>query len=170
MNAKPIPPARSSLSRSGKRVEQVVFRTSEASCSHIACRRRQVIRNSKRGIRGGVSKPDVHDRNYSSGSVAIPHPFRGKWKLKPFLKMLQRPQSPPSEGLYLSLVCAEDTVRITPAEVKAQTANTFLGDYRVRRQMDACKEWPLAKILADFYEPVVFKRSSSTAGVSSWTI
>jgi hypothetical protein len=77
----------------------------------------------------------------------------GNWE--PFLKMLQRPQSPPSEGLYLSLVCAEDTVRITPAEVKAQTANTFLGDYRVRRQINACKEWPLAKIPADFYEPVV---------------
>jgi pimeloyl-ACP methyl ester carboxylesterase len=77
----------------------------------------------------------------------------GNWE--PFLKMLQLPQPFFTEGLYLSIVCAEDAVRITPAEVKVQTANTFLGDYRVRRQIDACKEWPLAKIPADFYEPVV---------------
>jgi pimeloyl-ACP methyl ester carboxylesterase len=78
----------------------------------------------------------------------------GNWE--PFLKMLPlRPEPHYAIGLYLSIACGEDTVGITPAEVKVQTANTFLGDYRVRRQIEACKEWPRAKIPADFYEPVV---------------
>jgi pimeloyl-ACP methyl ester carboxylesterase len=51
-----------------------------------------------------------------------------------------------SEGLYLSVVCAEDTPRITSAEREAATTHTFLGTYRIDEQAGACREWniPLA--------------------------
>ena len=49
-------------------------------------------------------------------------------------------------GLFFSVTCAEDIPFIDPAEVPARTANTFLGDYRVRQQTAACGVWPRARI------------------------
>ncbi|HEV7517662.1 MAG TPA: alpha/beta fold hydrolase [Thermoanaerobaculia bacterium] len=57
-------------------------------------------------------------------------------------------------GLYLAVVCAEDTVRIDLAAVAGATAGTYLGDDRVRQQLAACAFWPTAKLPADFWEPV----------------
>src|SRR2546422_5722919 len=34
------------------------------------------------------------------------------------------------------------------------SANTFLGDYRLRQQREACALWPRAKIPAGYSEPV----------------
>jgi pimeloyl-ACP methyl ester carboxylesterase len=50
-----------------------------------------------------------------------------------------------AEGLYLSLVCGEDTDRIRPDEIEAATAGTFLGRYRVDQQREACREWQAAE-------------------------
>lgn len=44
-------------------------------------------------------------------------------------------------GLFLSVSCPADVRRIDPATIPAATANTFLGDYRVRRQIAACQAW-----------------------------
>jgi len=49
-------------------------------------------------------------------------------------------------GLFFSVTCAEDIPFIDPAQVPARTANTFLGDYRVKQQTAACGVWPRAKI------------------------
>lgn len=49
-------------------------------------------------------------------------------------------------GLFFSVTCAEDIPLIDPAQVPARTANTFLGDYRVKQQTAACGVWPRAKI------------------------
>jgi len=38
--------------------------------------------------------------------------------------------------------------------VPARTANTFLGDYRVKQQTAACGVWPHAKIEPGHWEPV----------------
>lgn len=46
-----------------------------------------------------------------------------------------------AEGLYLSVVCSEDTHAITPAERAAATRGTFLGTYRIDEQIGACSEW-----------------------------
>jgi pimeloyl-ACP methyl ester carboxylesterase len=59
-----------------------------------------------------------------------------------------------AEGLYLSVACAEGTSRIEPADVPRFTSGTFLGDYRVRQQMLACAEWPLASVPPRFHEPL----------------
>ena len=45
-------------------------------------------------------------------------------------------------GMFLSVTCAEDIPRIDEAAIAPATQGTFLGDYRVRQQMAACREWP----------------------------
>jgi pimeloyl-ACP methyl ester carboxylesterase len=59
-----------------------------------------------------------------------------------------------SFGFYLSSTCGEDLPWFTDAEAAAQSAGTFLGDYRVRQQRDACAAWPGAKLPAGYLEPV----------------
>jgi pimeloyl-ACP methyl ester carboxylesterase len=57
-------------------------------------------------------------------------------------------------GLFFSVTCSEDIPFIDPAQVPARTANTFLGDYRVKQQTAACGVWPHAKIEPGHSEPV----------------
>lgn len=58
-----------------------------------------------------------------------------------------------SNGLYLSVTCAEDLPRINPGEGERNGVNTFLGDYRLRQQRAACALWPQAKMPSDYAEP-----------------
>jgi pimeloyl-ACP methyl ester carboxylesterase len=60
-----------------------------------------------------------------------------------------------SNGMYLSVTCAEDLPLIKPGEGERNGANTFLGDYRLRQQRAACALWPRSKIPADYAEPTV---------------
>jgi pimeloyl-ACP methyl ester carboxylesterase len=60
-----------------------------------------------------------------------------------------------ARGLYLSVTCAEDVAAIREEDIPAAVAGTFLGDFRIRRQIAACKEWPAARINPDFLKPVV---------------
>jgi pimeloyl-ACP methyl ester carboxylesterase len=57
-------------------------------------------------------------------------------------------------GLFFSVTCAEDIPFIDPAQVPARTANTFLGDYRVKQQTAACGAWPRARIEPSHREAV----------------
>lgn len=59
-----------------------------------------------------------------------------------------------SNGLYLSITCAEDVGLIKPGAGERIAANTFLGDYRLRQQREACALWPRASIPADYSDPV----------------
>jgi len=59
-----------------------------------------------------------------------------------------------SNGMYLSVTCAEDLPWIKPGEGERMAANTFLGDYRLRQQREACALWPRAEIRPDYAEPV----------------
>jgi pimeloyl-ACP methyl ester carboxylesterase len=60
-----------------------------------------------------------------------------------------------ARGLYLSVTCAEDVAFIREDEIPSATAGTFLGDFRIRRQIAACQEWPAAHIEPNFLDPVV---------------
>ena len=60
-----------------------------------------------------------------------------------------------SNGMYLSITCAEDLPWIKPGEGERIAANTFLGDYRLRQQREACTLWPRATIERDYSQPVV---------------
>jgi pimeloyl-ACP methyl ester carboxylesterase len=58
-----------------------------------------------------------------------------------------------SNGMYLSVTCAEDLPWIKPGEGERNGANTFLGDYRLRQQRAACALWPRADIPKGYAEP-----------------
>ena len=47
-----------------------------------------------------------------------------------------------TDGMYLSVTCAEDIPFLAREVIRAETAGTRLGDYRVRQQVQACREWP----------------------------
>jgi len=59
-----------------------------------------------------------------------------------------------SNGMYLSVTCAEDLPWIKPGEGERLAANTFLGDYRLRQQREACALWPRADIERDYAGPI----------------
>jgi pimeloyl-ACP methyl ester carboxylesterase len=60
-----------------------------------------------------------------------------------------------SHGLFITATCAEDVGFIDEDDVRRATTDTFLGDYRVRRQQAACRLWPKGEgIDADFQKPV----------------
>jgi pimeloyl-ACP methyl ester carboxylesterase len=59
-----------------------------------------------------------------------------------------------ARGMQFSVVCAEDTPFITEDEIKTTSANSFYGDARVRPTIQACAEWPRAKVPASFLDPV----------------
>jgi pimeloyl-ACP methyl ester carboxylesterase len=59
-----------------------------------------------------------------------------------------------SNGLYLSITCAEDLPWIKPGEGERLAANTFLGDYRLRQQREACALWPRASVPPGYSQPV----------------
>lgn len=57
-------------------------------------------------------------------------------------------------GMLLSVTCAEDLPRIREEEILTATAGTFLGDVRVRSQLEVCKVWPRAEVSPGFGDPV----------------
>ena len=59
-----------------------------------------------------------------------------------------------SDGLYLSVTCAEDVPFIPESEVEKITQGTYLGAYRIRQQQAACRHWPRAEIADDYHDPV----------------
>ena len=59
-----------------------------------------------------------------------------------------------SNGMYLTVTCAEDLPGIKPGEGERIAQNTFLGDYRLRQQREACALWPRATIASDYAKPV----------------
>lgn len=57
-------------------------------------------------------------------------------------------------GMLLCVTCAEDVARIEPDEIVRETRGTFLGDGRVRRQMEVCRFWPKSHLPDNYAEPV----------------
>ena len=56
-------------------------------------------------------------------------------------------------GLHYCITCNEFVRRIRPEEVEPATRESFLGSWRVRDQMAACKHWPNTDLPADYFEP-----------------
>ncbi len=66
----------------------------------------------------------------------------------------QRIVSSGANGMYLSVTCAEDLPWIKPGEGERNGVNTFLGDYRLRQQREACALWPRGSIPKDYSTPI----------------
>ena len=58
-----------------------------------------------------------------------------------------------SMGLHYCITCNEFVSRINPDEIDSATRGSYLGSWRVRAQMAACKEWPKTELPADYFEP-----------------
>lgn len=59
-----------------------------------------------------------------------------------------------SNGMYLSVTCAEDLPWIKKGEGERIGENTFLGDYRLRQQREACALWSRGTISKNYAAPV----------------
>jgi pimeloyl-ACP methyl ester carboxylesterase len=79
-----------------------------------------------------------------------------------------------SFGLFLSITCSEDVAFIRELDIAPQTQGTFLGDYRVRQQQAACKEWPTRTLPKDYRTPVasvvptLFVSGAADGGTPLW--
>lgn len=49
-----------------------------------------------------------------------------------------------SDGLYLSITCSESLARMNVDQAIAESERTAFSAYRLQRQRDACKQWPIA--------------------------
>lgn len=58
-----------------------------------------------------------------------------------------------SNGMYLSVTCAEDLPWIKQGEGERNGERTFLGDYRLRQQRAACALWPRGELPKGYSEP-----------------
>jgi pimeloyl-ACP methyl ester carboxylesterase len=59
-----------------------------------------------------------------------------------------------SFGVFFSIACNEDVALIREQEVAPASREAFLGDYRVRQQQAACKNWPKVSVPGNYREPV----------------
>lgn len=57
-------------------------------------------------------------------------------------------------GMNLSVTCAEDVAFFDQATAEEMTEGTYLGDFRVRLQLEACALWPRGEAAEGFHEPV----------------
>lgn len=79
-----------------------------------------------------------------------------------------------SFGLFLSITCSEDVAFIREQDISPETQGTFLGDYRVRQQQAACKEWPARALPSDYRAPVesavptLFVSGAADGGTPLW--
>ncbi len=59
-----------------------------------------------------------------------------------------------ARGMYFTVTCSESVPFITEEDIRRETRDTFVGDYRVRAHQEACKEWPKGDIPPSYTQPV----------------
>ena len=77
---------------------------------------------------------------------------QGDWV--PFAVSTTAGVTPGVSAMYMTVTCSETASRITEDEIVRETHDTFVGDYRTRRHLAACQEWPRGEVPAAYYEPV----------------
>src|SRR5262245_50707365 len=77
---------------------------------------------------------------------------QGDWV--PFAVSTTAGVTPGVSAMYLTVTCSETVPRITEDDIVRETRGTFMGDYRTRRHVAACQEWPRSEVPAAYYEPV----------------
>lgn len=97
---------------------------------------------------------------YSSGARAVPlalhRAFEGDFSsfVELGLRTNRSIRRQLAFGMLLCVTCAEDVDRIDPDSIPELTAGTYLGDGRVRRQIEVCSFWPRSELPEDAGEPV----------------
>ncbi len=64
-------------------------------------------------------------------------------------------QSEYSFGLFFAITCNDDLAFLREEDIEPESRGTFLGDYRVRQQLAACKYWPKVSPSTDRTPPKV---------------
>lgn len=59
-----------------------------------------------------------------------------------------------SMGMFLTVTCSEDLQFVTDEDIRRETDGTFMGDYRVRRQLAACEIWGRGDVDDSYSAPV----------------
>jgi pimeloyl-ACP methyl ester carboxylesterase len=81
---------------------------------------------------------------------------QGNWSV--FAKIKSQPRGntafAATTGVYFTITCSESVPYITETEITHHNAETILGEYRVRRHQQACKEWPRAALSHSYFEPI----------------
>jgi len=81
---------------------------------------------------------------------------QGDWKpLAETAVSLARGMGGLSNAFFFGVTCSEDVPFIRDEEIAPAVAGTFLGDFRIRQQREACAAWKAAKVPASFLDPVV---------------
>jgi len=65
------------------------------------------------------------------------------------------PKGAMSEGMFLSVVCAEDVPRIRADDIAREAKGRFLGTAFFDTRMKPCEFWPRGTVTEGFYQPVV---------------
>jgi pimeloyl-ACP methyl ester carboxylesterase len=75
--------------------------------------------------------------------------------LAPFYEAT-KPQGPSlyADGMGLSVICSEGLPLMDVRAARNAANATLLGDYRLRRQIQACAEWPRGEVAKDHLKPV----------------
>jgi pimeloyl-ACP methyl ester carboxylesterase len=68
------------------------------------------------------------------------------------------PKGAMSEGLFLSVTCAEDMPRISAEDIARETAGRFVGTAMFDTRMKPCEFWPKGAVADDYYKPVTSSR------------
>jgi pimeloyl-ACP methyl ester carboxylesterase len=69
-------------------------------------------------------------------------------------RVASRGESGIPKGIYLSIVCSEQMPQFDPGALPAATAGTFMGGYRIGREVAACRNWVRGWLPEDFGTPV----------------
>jgi pimeloyl-ACP methyl ester carboxylesterase len=64
------------------------------------------------------------------------------------------PKGAMSEGLFLSVVCAEDMPRISADDITRETSGRFIGRTMFDTRMKPCEFWPRGALPDGYYEPI----------------
>lgn len=59
-----------------------------------------------------------------------------------------------SMGLFFSITCNDDVAFLREEDIVRESKDTWLGDYRVRQQQAACKQWPKVTDPTDYRVPL----------------
>jgi pimeloyl-ACP methyl ester carboxylesterase len=86
--------------------------------------------------------------------LLIHRAFQGDYIPFETLAVRYNPGSILARGMYMTVTCSESVAFITRQDIIAQTKDTFVGDYRVKVHVAACKEWPRGSVPRTFIDPV----------------
>jgi pimeloyl-ACP methyl ester carboxylesterase len=64
------------------------------------------------------------------------------------------PKGAMSEGMFLSVVCAEDVPRISQEDIARESAGRFMGSAMFDTRLKPCEFWPRGVVPGDYYDPV----------------